>query len=251
MSGHSKWSQIKRQKARTDAQRGRIFSKIVREITVAVRHGGPDPNSNSRLRLVLDKARQANMPADNIERAIKKASGPADSVRLEELTYEGYGPGGAAILVTALTDNRNRTSGDVKSIFAKHGGNLGESGCVGWLFTKQGLLSFDREKVKEEEILNIAGEAGAEDVRSEEKIIEVITGPAEYEKVREAFVKQGFSPVSAEMSMVPANTVIIDDLEVAEKLLKLMEALEENDDLSEVYSNFNINDEVLKKLGKV
>lgn len=251
MSGHSKWSQIKRQKAKTDAVRGRVFSKIVREIQVAVRHGGPDPNANPRLRLVIDKAKAVNMPNDNIDRAIKKGLGGGEGAHLEELTYEGYGPGGAAIIVETLTDNRNRTSADIRTIFNKHGGNLGESGGVSWIFARQGVIGFDKAKGNEDEILNLATVAGATDVKIEQKNIEVITSPHDFEKIKKFFIEKGVTPIFSEVGLVASNTVEIEDWGTAEKLLKLMDALEENDDVNEIHSNFNMADEVLKKLGKI
>lgn len=251
MSGHSKWSQIKRQKAKTDVHRGKVFSKIIREIQVAVRQAGPDPAGNPRLRLVIEKAKEVNMPGDNIDRAIKKASGSGEDIRLEELVYEGYGPSGAAIIVTTLTDNRNRTSSDLRTIFGKHNGNLGEAGCVAWLFTNQGIISFEKGQINEDELLNLATDAGASDVRIEEKNIEVITTPHEFEKIRNFLNQKGFKPAASEISMIATNTVSIENPGDAEKILKLMDALEDNDDVNEIYSNFIINDEVLRKLGKL
>jgi YebC/PmpR family DNA-binding regulatory protein len=249
MSGHSKWSTIKRKKGAADAKRGKIFTKLIREIATAARMGGGDPNANPRLRLAVDKARAANMPKDNIDRAIKKGTGEdADAARYEEVVYEGYGPGGVAILLETLTDNRNRTVGEVRHVLTKHGGNLGESGCVSFLFEKKGSIQFDRESVADSDaLLEAALEAGAEDVEEGESVIEVLTAPGDFEAVREALVKAGFEPSEAEITMAPSTTVELSG-DAASSMLKLAEAIEDLDDVQNFYANFDIPDAELAGL---
>jgi YebC/PmpR family DNA-binding regulatory protein len=245
MSGHSKWATIKHKKAKTDAQRGKVFTKIIREITSAAKIGGGDPNGNPRLRLAVDKAKEANMPNDNIKRAIEKGVGGGGAA-MEELMYEGYGPGGFAIMIEVMTDNRNRTAGEVRSIFEKGGGNMGASGCVSYLFKKQGSLVFEKGKIDEESLTMTAIDAGAEDILSEENTIEVVTTPENFEKVRDALKDKNFVPTSAEVTMIPSTTVKLTG-EAAGKAVKLFQILEDHDDVQNVYANFDVPDEVLEQ----
>jgi YebC/PmpR family DNA-binding regulatory protein len=246
MSGHSRWSQIKRKKGKTDAQRGKVFSKILREITVAARRGG-DPKGNLRLKQAIESARAANMPADNIKRAIQKGTGELPGESYEEITYEGYGPGGAAILVRVLTDNRNRTGPELRHIFEKHNGRLGTAGSVAWMFERRGIIQVDGERIKEDDLLEKALEAGAMDVKAVEKIFEVTTAPAEMEAVREALEKRRVPILEAQAAMVPQSTVKVEGAEAA-AVLRLIEALEEQDDVQSVYGNYDIPDEVLEAI---
>ena len=246
MSGHSRWSQIKRQKGVTDARRGQLFTKLTREIIVAVRQGGSNPEANFRLRLAEQKARDNNMPLDNIERAIKRGSGELEGTTLVELTLEGYGPGGAAILVQALSDNRNRTLQDVRNIFTRNGSSLGESGCVAWLFESRGLIAVPINDLDSEELALQAIDAGAEDVKVENDYVEIYTRPEEMEMVREALVKQGLSIASAELSMVPKTIVELDE-KTALQTLKLLDKLEELDEVQHVSSNADFPDSILEK----
>ncbi len=244
MSGHSKWHSIKHKKAKVDAARGRAFTKIIREITVAARNGGGDPEGNPGLRTAIQAAKAVNMPQDNIQRAIMKGTGELEGVTYEEVTYEGYGPGGVAVLVEVLTDNRNRTAGEIRKIFAKNGGNLGEAGCVGWLFEKKGLVQTDRAKVDEERLMTVALEAGAEDVRTEEGSYDVVTSPRDFEAVRDAIAKAGLPTLSAEVTALPQSTIKLVG-KLAQQVLHLMEELEEHDDAQHVYANFDIPDEIM------
>ncbi|MFC1493832.1 YebC/PmpR family DNA-binding transcriptional regulator [Thermodesulfobacteriota bacterium] len=248
MSGHSKWSSIKHKKGAADAKRGRIFTRLIKEITVAARMGGGDPDGNPRLRTAIAAAKTENMPKDNIERAIKKGTGELEGVSYDEMTYEGYGPGGVAMLIECLTDNKNRTVADIKHIIERHGGNLGEPGCVAWMFEKRGMIIFENDKVEEEKLFDIALEAGAEDVKEEETEFEVITNPSEFEAVKKAFDDAELEYSVAEISMVPQNTIKLEGKK-AEQMLNLMEAIEDNDDVSNVYANFDIPDEVMEALG--
>ena len=247
MSGHSKWSTIKRKKGAADAKRGKIFTKLIREIATAARLGGAEPDANPRLRLAVDKARSANMPKDNIERAIQKGTGGGEGEAYEEATYEGYGPGGTAVLVSVLTDNRNRTVSEVRHVFTKAGGNLGENGCVAYLFEKRGLLAFDPSVVDADALMEAALEAGAEDVVEGEQVISVVTTPADFEAVKQAVTSAGFEPQHAEISMEPSTTVELAGKD-AEAMLKLADALEDLDDIQAVYANYDIADEVLAEL---
>lgn len=248
MSGHSKWSTIKRKKGAADAKRGKIFTKLNKEISVAVKMGGGgDPAANPSLRTAIDKAKQNNMPNDNINRAIKKASGEAGDTIFEEQTYEGYGPGGVAVMVRVLTDNKNRTTAEVRHAFSKHGGNLGQDGCVGYLFDKKGLIVIDKEGVDEDALLESALDAGAEDMIEEDSTFEIKTEPPDFETVRDALKKAGFTFVQAEISMIPQTTVEITGKQVS-TMLKMMDVLEDNDDVQDVYSNFDISDEEMKNL---
>jgi YebC/PmpR family DNA-binding regulatory protein len=247
MSGHSKWASIKHKKGAADAKRGKIFSRLNKEITVAARLGGGDPSGNPRLRAAIQAAKAENMPKDNIERAIKKGTGELEGASYEEYSYEAYGPGGVAIMLDCLTDNRNRTVADVKHIFERHGGNLGEPGCVSWIFEKKGLIVFERDSVEEERLLDLALEAGAEDIKEEDTQFEILTDPSNFESVKKAFDDQGLGYTLAEISMIPQNTIRLEGRD-AERMLNLMESLEENDDISHVYANFDIPDEVMEAL---
>lgn len=245
MSGHSKWSTIKHKKAAQDAKRGKIFTKLIKELTVAARLGGGDPEANPRLRAAIAAAKAENMPKENIERAIKKGTGELEGAAYEEAIYEGYGPGGVAILVEVTTDNRNRAASEIRHIFTKNGGGLGEAGCVAWMFEKHGLIVFNKDKVEEDHLMEVALEAGAEDVRDQEDQFEVITTPGELEKVKAVFDEEGMAYEMAQVTMVPQSTVRVEDEKTAQQLLKLMDALEDNDDVQNAYANFDIPDEIL------
>ena len=244
MSGHSKWATIKRAKAKTDAARGKVFSKFAREITVAAKIGGGDPAGNPRLRLAIEKARASNLPKDNIQRAIEKGSGGGDSASIEELMYEGYGPAGAAILAEVMTDNKNRTLGEIQNIFSKNGGNMGKAGCVSWQFAKYGIITADKSKIDAEQLIMDAIEAGAEDVSEEAQSVEIKTRPEALEDVQSKLKEKKYELSSAEISLVPNATIEVsgDD---ARKLLKLVETLEDHDDVQNVYSNFDIPDDIM------
>ena len=246
MSGHSKWSSIKHKKAAKDARRGKLFTKLIKEITVAARMGGGDISANPRLRTAVQTAKAASMPNDNIERAIKKGTGELEGVHYEEIHYEGYGPGGAAILVQALTDNKNRTVQEIRHLFSKYGGNLGETGCVAWMFDKKGLITVEKTKVGEDQLINLALEAGAEDVREEDSLFEVVTRPEDFEKVRERLEREKIPTVAAQITMIPKSTVFLDGHN-AEQILKLTEELEELDDVQSVAANFDIPNELLER----
>jgi len=248
MSGHSKWSTIKRKKGAADAKRGKIFTKLIREIATAARLGGGEIESNPRLRLIVDKAKAANMPKDNIARAIAKGAGGGDDAETyEECVYEGYGPGGVAILIEALTDNRNRTAGEVRHALSKHGGNLGSTGCVAYLFEKRGLISVSREGANLDRLMEVALDAGAEDVEERADSIDVSTSPADFEGVRSALAEAGFAIAAAEVALEPSTTVSVSGKE-AEQMLKLSDALEDLDDVQQVYANADIADEELGEL---
>ncbi|CAD7777664.1 MAG: putative transcriptional regulatory protein [Candidatus Methanoperedenaceae archaeon GB50] len=246
MSGHSKWAQIKRKKAATDVKRGKIFTKLIREIITAARLGGGDPDSNARLRAAIEAAKAENMPKENIERAIKKGTGELEGSYYEEVSYEGYGAGGIAILISALTDNRNRTVSELRYLFNKYGGNLGETGCVSWMFEKKGVIAFAKDRIEEERLMEVAVEAGAEDIKIEEDEYEVITAPEEFEHIKQFFDKAGLKYERAEITMICQNVVKITDKNQAERILKLMDALEDHDDVQKVYANFDIPDEILE-----
>jgi YebC/PmpR family DNA-binding regulatory protein len=248
MSGHSKWSTIKHKKGAADAKRGKIFTKLIKEITVAARLGGGDADANPRLRTAIAAAKSENMPKENIDRAVKKGTGELEGVNYEEVSYEAYGPGGVAVLVNCLTDNKNRTVADLKHIFDRHGGSLGEPGCVAWIFSQKGIIVFDRESADEETLFDIALEAGAEDVKEEETSFEVITDTADFEAVRKAIDDAKLTYTVAEISMIPQNTVNLEEKK-AQQMLNLMEALEDNDDVSKVYANFDIPDDVMEAMG--
>jgi len=246
MSGHSKWAQIKRQKGANDAKRGQMFTKLGREITVAARNGGGDPAANFRLRLAIQRARENNMPLDNIERAIKRATGATEGSTLEEVVYEGYGPNGAAIMVEALTDNRNRTVSEVRNVFARAGGSLGETGCVSWLFDPKGVVTIDASGRDADEIALAAIDAGAEDVRTEDDAVEVYTAPEALESVRQTLEKSGLPISSAEITQQPKTTIELDEKD-AIQVLKLMDRLEELDDVQRVHSNVDFPSDILEK----
>ncbi len=247
MSGHSKWASIKHKKAKVDAQRGRVFTKLIREITVAARVGGGDPGGNPRLRTAILAAKAVNMPADNIDRAVKKGTGELEGVTYEEITYEGYGPGGVAVLVEIVTDNKNRAVGEIRKIFSRHGGNLGESGCVAFLFEKKGHIQVEAARVDEDRLMSIVLEAGAEDMVREESNFAITTAPKDCEKVRDALVKAGIKPLAAEVTKLPKSTVKLEGKH-AEQMVHLMEELEEHDDVQHVYANFDIPEEILAAL---
>ncbi len=246
MSGHSKWAQIRRQKGVNDAKRGQLFTKLGREITLAARQGGGSPDANFRLRLAMQKAKEFNMPMENVKRAIDKGTGKAEGMAIEEMMYEGYGPAGVAILVEVATDNRNRIAAELRNIFTRNGGNMGESGCVGWLFEPRGLIVLDAGAADPDELALTAIDAGADDVKVIDHTVEVYTEPASLEPVREALVGLKLNVISAERSMLPKTLVELDDAN-ALKTLRLVERLEEYDDVQKVYFNADISDEVLEK----
>ena len=247
MSGHSKWNTIKRKKGAADAKRGKIFTKLIKEITLAARLGGSDQEGNARLRQAIMAAKEENMPKDNIDRAVKKGAGGADgSAGYEEVVYEGYGPGGVAVLVEAMTDNNNMTVAEIRLIFSKHGGNLGENGCVSWIFEKKGSILFDKKSVSEDVLMEIALDAGAEDVREEENEFEVVTDPAMFEQVKKAMDDKGIKYIKGEVTMIPQNEVRLD-ADKAVQMLKLMEKMEDNDDVQHAYANFDIPDDIMEK----
>jgi YebC/PmpR family DNA-binding regulatory protein len=246
MSGHSKWHSIKHKKAAADAKRGNIFTRLIKEITVAARLGGGDPDGNPRLRLAIQRAKDANMPNDNINRAIKKGTGELPGVTYEEACYEGYGPGGVAVLVEAMTDNKNRTVSDLRSIFSKQGGNMGESGCVAWMFHKKGLILVGRDQIDEDELLDVALDAGAEDVTTEESGYEVVTTVENFEAVKQALDKREIKPSLAEITMVPQTTIKLEG-KTAKQMLQLMDKLEDHEDVQQVYANFDISEQELEQ----
>jgi len=248
VSGHSKWSTIKRKKGAIDAKRGKIFTKLIKEITVAARMGGGDADANPRLRTAILAAKSENMPKDNIERAIKKGTGGLEGVNYEEILYEGYGPGGVAVLVETMTDNKNRTVADVRHYFSKSGGNLGESGCVAWMFDKKGVITVDKETIAEEELLEMALEAGAEDVVEDDATFQVITAPEDFNEVLENLEKAGLQHQEASISMLPKNTVDVTEEKTARSLMKLLENLDDHDDVQNVHANFDIPDELMETL---
>jgi YebC/PmpR family DNA-binding regulatory protein len=246
MSGHNKWSTIKHKKGAADAKRGKVFTKIIKEISVAAKLGGGDPAANPRLRTAIDKAKGENMPKDNIERAIKKGTGGMEGINYEETTYEGYGPGGVAVLVEVMTDNRNRTVSDVRSIFTKCNGNMGETGCVSWIFDKKGLIIFPKS-IDFDKLFEAAIEAGADDVAEQDEQLEVTTEPSAFMEVRDALAQAGFKAESAEITMIPQTLVKLEGKQ-AESMLKMMDKLEDNDDVQNVYANFDISMEEMEKL---
>lgn len=246
MSGHSKWAQIKRKKEKTDIARGKRFTRLIREVTVAARQGGGDPAGNARLRLAIQTAKENNMPQDNIQRAIKKGTGELDGMHLEEITYEGYGPKGVALLIETLTDNKNRTTSEVRHVLTKHNGNLGEAGCVAWLFETKGVIWVNRDQVDEEVLLDAAIEAGAEDVKVEEDSYQILTSQSTFEKVSNALKELKIPYQDAEIQKIPKTFVKVDG-DAAQKVLKIMEVLEELDDVQRVSANFDIPDEILQQ----
>ena len=247
MSGHSKWSTIKRKKGKNDAQRGRIFTKLVKEITIAAREGGGNVNINARLRTAVLTSRAENVPQANIDRAIARGTGELEGIMYEELTYEGYGPAGVAVLIEAVTDNKNRTTPEIRHAFSKNGGNIGDTGCVAWMFDKKGLIVVNKEGQDEDEIMMMALEAGAEDIQDEGDTFDVFTLPSEFESVRSQLTESGIEPLRAEISRIPQSTVAIEG-QKAEQLLRLLEVLEEHDDVQNVYANFDMDDKVLDEM---
>ena len=247
MSGHSKWATIKRKKGKADAERGRLFSRLNKEIMVAARDGGADPDMNPRLRTAIAAAKAANMPQDNIKRAILKGTGELPGTTIEEVTYEGYGPGGIAILIETVTDNKNRTVAEIRSILSKNNGNLGETGCVGWMFEKRGVVRIPADRVNEDDLIEIALEAGAEDITTEDENFEIYTPYSDFEKVRSALDEKSIPIESAEITMIPQSSIKLNDRK-AEQMLRLMGLLDEHDDIQNVYANFDIDDELLEKL---
>ncbi len=248
MSGHSKWSTIKRKKGAVDAKRGQVFGKLVKEITVAARIAGGDPGFNPRLRAAIAAAKADNLPKDSIQKAIRKGTGEGGGAALEEIFYEGYGPAGVALMVESLTDNKNRTVSDLRHIFTKHGGSMGEPGCVAWMFEKKGVIVFEKEAIKEDELLEAALDSGAEDLQSTESQYEVITDPASFVEVKEALEGKGFAPTLAEVQLRPKTTVHIEEEKPAQQLLKMVELLEDHEDVSNVFANFDIPDHLLEAL---
>jgi len=247
MSGHSKWSSIKHKKGAADAKRGKIFTRIIKEITVAARMGGGDPDGNPRLRTAIQAAKQANMPQDNITRGIKKGTGELEGVQYDELTYEGYGPGGAAIFIETMTDNKNRTIGEIRAIFGKNGGNIGENGCVGWMFEQKGFFTVPVSERSEDDLLELIMDAGGDDLKIEGEHYEIICSVEYFESVRKALEDAGVKVETAELTRIPQNTVSIDESK-AKQILRLMDALDDHDDVQKAYSNFEISDEVMTAL---
>ena len=245
MSGHSKWSTIKRKKGAADAKRGKIFTRLIKEITVAARMGGGDPDGNPRLRSAIAVAKTENMPKDNIVRAVKKGTGELEGEVYEEITYEGYGPGGVAVLVDCMTDNKNRTVAEVRYFFSKSGGNLGESGCVSWMFKRKGSILIDKSKIDEEKLMDLALEAGAEDVVDEESEFLVLTEADDFEAVREALQKDGVEFLEASIGMIPENVVEIKEEKVAKQIMRLLDSLEDFEDVQNVYSNFDVDETLI------
>lgn len=248
MSGHSKWATIKRKKGKADAERGKVFTRLIKEITVAAREGGGDPEGNPRLRTAVAAAKGSNMPADNIKRAIQKGTGELPGVSYESVTYEGYGPGGVAIYMEVFTDNKNRVVAEIRHILSKYGGNLGASGCVSWMFEKKGIVTIELDAADEDTVMEVATEAGAEDIITDSGSYEIITDPGDIDSVRSALESRGISLVSAEVTMRPTNTVKVDSESHANSMLKMYELLEENDDIQKVYANFDIDESILEKL---
>jgi YebC/PmpR family DNA-binding regulatory protein len=248
MSGHSKWANIKHKKGAADARRGKAFTRLIKEITVAARMGGGDPDGNPRLRSAIANARSENMPKDNIIRGIKKGTGELEGEVYDEILYEGYGPGGVAILVECMTDNRNRTVADIRHYFTRSNGNLGESGCVAYMFDKKGMMLVDKSTTTEEDLMDLAIEAGADDVVEEDDIFQVITAPEDFDEVREALEKDGVSFVEASLTMVPQTIIDVVEEKSAKALLRLLDSLEGHDDVQNVHANFDIDDALMEQL---
>lgn len=248
MSGHSKWANIKRRKGAVDAKRGKIFTRLIKEITVAARMGGGDIEGNPRLRSAVTTAKAENMPKDNITRAIKKGTGEIAGEIYEEILYEGYGPGGVAVLVECMTDNRNRTVADVRHYFAKSNGNLGENGCVAWMFEKKGQIQVDKKSISEDRLMDMALEAGAEDVVEDENEFQVLTAPESFDAVKDALTQSGLTILDSSVSMIPKNTVEVTEETVARALMKLLENLEDHDDVQNVFANFDIDDDLVDRV---
>jgi len=248
MSGHSHWAGIKYKKAANDAKRGKVWSKLARVLIVAAKAGGGDPSQNLALRYAIDKAKAANMPKDTIEKAIKKGTGELGAVNFEQVLYEGYAPGGVAVMVDALTDNRNRTAPEVKRIFERHSGSLGTSGCVNWMFSKKGLITIAADDISEDELMEFALTAGADDMQTISDVYEITCEPSAYEQLKQALEEKQITTQIAEISMVPANTVSVDDQNTAKKIISMMEDFEDHDDVQNVYANFDIPEEIMKQL---
>ncbi len=248
MSGHSKWASIKHKKGALDAKRGKIFTKLIREITVAAREGGGDTDANPRLRLAVQKAKEANMPADNIERGIKKGTGQLEGVSYESVSFEGYAVGGVAVIVEGLTDNKNRTTSEVRSIFTKRGGSLASPGAVSFQFERKGVFMVKKEDAQEEELLNVALESGAEDLTSDDDFFQITCAMQDFDAVRKGLTENNVKIESGELCMVPNNTIKVEDVETAKKVLSLVEDLEDNDDVQNVFTNFDISDDILKQI---
>ena len=249
MAGHSKWAQIKRKKADTDAKRGKAFSKFVKEISIAARLGGGDPDGNPRLRTAIDKAKEANMPSDNIKRAIQKGTGELPGTNYEESVYEGYGPGGVALMIDVLTDNKNRTVSELRHLLTKYGGNMGEAGCVAWMFEKKGYILINKKTMDEESLMDVVLEAGAEDLKNDpdEENYEIITAPEDFRRVKEALDSSSVKIEMSELAMIPRNTVSLDERN-ASQMLKVMDILKDHDDVQNVYANFDVSDEIMQKV---
>ncbi|HBT96196.1 MAG TPA: YebC/PmpR family DNA-binding transcriptional regulator [Desulfobulbaceae bacterium] len=248
MSGHSKWANIKRRKGAVDAQKGRVFTRLIKEIIMAARLGGGDIDGNPRLRSAVAAAKAENMPKDNISRAIKKGTGEIAGEVYEEILYEGYGPGGVAVLVQCTTDNRNRTVADVRHFFAKNNGNLGENGCVAWMFEQKGQIQLEKKDLSEEKLMDLALEAGADDVAEEEESFQVLTAPEAFDAVRESLEQAGLAIVEASVAMIPKTTVEVTEENIARSLMKLMDSLEDHDDVQNVYANFDIDDALVERI---
>lgn len=245
MSGHSKWHNIRLRKGKQDAQRSNLFTKLAREIIVAARAGGGNPDANIRLRLAVQKAREQSMPQDNIKRAIQRGAGELEGSQYEEVTYEGYGPGGVAVIVSSLTDNRNRTVAELRVVFSRNGGSLGETGCVGWMFDQKGIITVEKDAIDEDRLMEVALDAGAEDIRPEDDMFDVLTAPDSLPDVRAAFEAAGIKLANAEVTMLPKNTIRVEG-KAATQILRMMDQLDELDDVQQVYANFDIPDEVLE-----
>jgi YebC/PmpR family DNA-binding regulatory protein len=248
MSGHSKWATIRRKKGKADAERGKVFTRHIKEITVAAREGGGDPDGNPRLRSAIAAARASNMPADNIKRAVQKGTGELPGVSYESVTYEGYGPGGVAIYMEVFTDNKNRVVAEIRHVLSKYGGNLGANGCVAWMFEKKGIVTIELDSIDEDTLMEVATEAGAEDIITDSGSYEIITDPNDIYTVREALDGKSIPMVSAEVTMRPTNSVKLESESQASSMLKMYELLEENDDIQKVYANFDIDESILEKL---
>ncbi|OHB78191.1 MAG: transcriptional regulator [Planctomycetes bacterium RBG_16_55_9] len=248
MSGHSHWAGIKYKKAALDAKRGKVWSKIARMIIVAAKKGGGDPSANLSLRYAIDKAKASNMPKDTIEKAVKKGTGEMEGVSFEEVLYEGYGPSGVAVMVEALTDNRSRTGPEIKRVFEKHGGSLGTSGCVNWMFSKKGLITVNTANADEEQLLEIALNAGADDMKNTGEVFEITCDPAAYEKLKTTLQEKEIPIAMADISMIPQSTIGIRDEHTAKRIISLMEAFEDHDDVQNTYANFDIPDEIIARL---
>ena len=251
MAGHSKWANIKHKKARTDEKRGKIFTKLGKEIIIAAREGGGDPDGNPRLKMLIQKAKAMNMPNDNINRAIQRGTGEIEGEALEEINYEGYGPGGVALMLNITTNNRNRTAAEIRHLFSKYGGNLGEAGCVGWMFKRRGLLEVNKEDLQSDvdEVELIAIEAGAEDIRDSGSSLEIVTTPDSFESVKSTLEEEcGVQWAFADITMIPDTTVEVLDLDTVRKIIKLVDVLEDHDDVQDVYANFSIPDEIMEQV---